>query len=380
MQPSPHKIIAGNASLLDSALGYAASGWPVLPLHAIKGGHCTCNKSCRSPGKHPRTRNGLKDATVNTGKISQWWKQWPDANIGILTGSASGLIVLDVDPRNGGDHTLSGLLSDYGSLPETLETETGGGGSHILFAYPDISVKGGNGKLGPGLDVKSDGGYIVAPPSNHASGGMYQWRTENPIQPLSGWLLSRLNGHQAIDVGQGISEGSRNDTLVSLGGKLRAQGKRKRVIEAELLDANSNHCSPPLDESEVLKIAQSVCRYKKGETRPVHIWRDLIRSEDGPKSSTIRHILIDLGTFMDGDGGNCYPTQDTLEKTTGIYIKTISKHLKQARLDGWIKIIGHKGEGQAWRNHVYRPRLPDKVVAKHHHLIRQYWPQLLEGG
>jgi len=171
------------------------------------------------------------------------------------------------------------------------------------------------------------------------------------------------------------------------GGCIRGTGNRNGVgtwrdtgclliqkIEAELLEANANHCMPPLDESEVLEIAQSVCRYKKGETRPVHIWRDLIRSEDGPRYSTTRHIQIDLGTFMDGNGGNCFPTRDTLENTTGIYIRTIGKHFGQARLDGWIEIIEHKGEEQAWRKYVFRLRLPPKMLAKYHHLIKQYWP------
>jgi hypothetical protein len=88
---------------LAAALDYATRGWPVVPLHTLdEAGRCSCQKPKCSVGKHPRTENGHHDATTDKGIIEAWWQKWPDANVGLRTGEASGTVVLDVDPRNGG--------------------------------------------------------------------------------------------------------------------------------------------------------------------------------------------------------------------------------------------------------------------------------------
>ena len=106
-------IALGNTdfdSHLDAALAYARAGLAVLPLHhPIGEGKCSCRKACGSIGKHPHTRNGYYDATTDEATISAWWERWPNANIGIATGMISGLVVLDVDPKNGGDANLEEL-------------------------------------------------------------------------------------------------------------------------------------------------------------------------------------------------------------------------------------------------------------------------------
>jgi len=126
-------------------------------------------------GKHPRTEHGLKDATIDEATIFGWWRRWPGANVGIVTGMASGLLVLDIDPRHGGVESLALLEREHGSLPETAEVSTGGGGRHILFLHPGFRVKN-RANMMPGVDVRGDDGYIVAPPSLHASGRRYEWR------------------------------------------------------------------------------------------------------------------------------------------------------------------------------------------------------------
>ena len=185
--------------LETTALEYAARDWPVLPLHSIRHGNCTCDRAdCGSPGKHPRTQHGLKDASTDIEIIHRWWRRWPDSNIGIVTGAASGFIVLDVDPRNGGDMALGELLAEHDPLPETAEAITGGGGRHILFRHPGGMVRNDNqGKLGSGLDVKGDGGFIVAVPSLDASGKRYEWETSSgpadiPLADCPAWLIERL--------------------------------------------------------------------------------------------------------------------------------------------------------------------------------------------
>ena len=114
-------------SMLDAALAYAGRRWPVFPVHSIRDGRCTCGcADCDSPGKHPRTAHGHTEGTTSEEQIRAWWGQWPDANVGIVTGEASGLVVLDVD-LPGGDVSLEALEDTHGALPETLEATTGGG-------------------------------------------------------------------------------------------------------------------------------------------------------------------------------------------------------------------------------------------------------------
>lgn len=161
---------------IRAALAYAQLlGWSVFPVNWITGaGTCSCGRlDCPSPGKHPLTEHGLKDATTDPEQIRRWWTRWPDANIAVATGAASGFDVLDIDPRHGGDISLEDLESQHGKLPETAEQITGAGGRHILFRHTP-GLKSHNGIL-PGIDVKADGGYILAAPSNHLSGQRYAW-------------------------------------------------------------------------------------------------------------------------------------------------------------------------------------------------------------
>jgi hypothetical protein len=188
------RILTANA-MLDAALRYAQMGVPVFPLYGIRNHRCTCGGGSKcTPGKHPRTPNGFKDATTDAKAISDWWERWPDSNIGVPTGQASGWAVVDIDPRNGGDESLSEIQGEYGALPETVEAITGGGGQHIVFAYPGTHLPCRAG-LRPGIDLKADGGYIVVEPSNHASGNAYTWELshhveEVPLQPMPAWLIS----------------------------------------------------------------------------------------------------------------------------------------------------------------------------------------------
>jgi hypothetical protein len=174
----------------DAALAYASRGWAVLPCHepARRGG-CSCGRAdCASPAKHPRTRRGLNDASNDPETVMAWWQRWPSANVALRTGAASGLVVIDVDPAHGGDASLARLVADHGPLPATLTVATGSGGRHYYFAHPGHPVRNSASVLGPGLDVRGDGGYVVAPPSRHMSGGVYQWANETGLAALPAWL------------------------------------------------------------------------------------------------------------------------------------------------------------------------------------------------
>ena len=179
---------------IDAALGYAANGWPVFPCHGIHGGGCTCRAAdCASPGKHPRVARGLHSASTDPAQIARWWARWPYANVGLRTGAESELTVLDVDPAHGGSRSIKALIDRHGGLSEVPRVRTGSGGWHLFFAHPGEPVRNSAGRLGPGLDIRGDGGYVIAPPSVHASGRQYRWEVDaGTLPPMPDWLFALL--------------------------------------------------------------------------------------------------------------------------------------------------------------------------------------------
>jgi hypothetical protein len=263
-------------SFLDAALSYAARGWRVFPCHApTPAGGCSCRQDCGRIGKHPRTQNGLKDASMDHATIRQWWRQWPQANIAIATGAVSRLIVLDEDSYKGGDQSRIELERSYGLLPETIQQLTGGGGIQHLFAHPGMRVKNGVETFGVGLDIRGDGGYIIVPPSLHASGKQYAWEVAHhpddvALAPMPTWLLAlcqEATRREAPSAGELIPHGRRNQTLFQLGCGFRARGCTEAVILAALREMNATQCQPPLDDAEVATITASCAKYEAGPAR-----------------------------------------------------------------------------------------------------------------
>ncbi len=266
-------------TLGEAALQYAGWGWPVLPLHfPVAEGACSCGThQCRTTGKHPLAQlvpHGVHDASADLGVVRAWWDSQPTANVGIATGRRSGLLVVDVDPLRGGEETLHALKDAHGPLPDTVESLTGGGGRHILFQHPANVVRLPR-DLGPdlpGIDLKGDGGYIVAPPSMHASGRAYMWEVSSEpgqvdIASPPPWLIEltgKLVKTAAGPVGDVILEGQRNSTLTSLAGTMRRRGMGADAIAAALMVENAKRCQPPLPAEEVERIALSVGRYAPG--------------------------------------------------------------------------------------------------------------------
>jgi hypothetical protein len=191
------KAFEMSASPLESALQYVRWGWPVFPCHTAENGLCSCdNPICHGKGKHPRTQHGFKDSTIDETRISRYWHRMPDANIGIATGEASGIVVLDVD-GDAGEESIADLQVKYGAIPETIEAITGSGGRHIYFAKPFVSIRNSESKIGPGLDIRGDGGYVIAPPSMHVCGAHYEWElSAHPddigLAEVPPWLLQLL--------------------------------------------------------------------------------------------------------------------------------------------------------------------------------------------
>ena len=273
----PHDDFGSNA-LADCALAYVRRGWPVLPLHSVSQGTCSCRRSdCQTPGKHPRTLHGVKDATAREQTVRAWWDRWPDANVGIATGSVSGLIVLDVDPRHGGDDSLVALERQHDPLPQTVRAMTGGGGSHPYFSHPGGIVRN-KVAIAPGLDVRGDGGYVIAPPSIHETGRRYEWDVgaspgEVTLQAAPAWLLALIsNGGRercrADAITLEIREGERNRRLYQLACGLRRHGIGERAIREALAAINRYHVVPPIEDDELGRIAASAARRAPAGTFP----------------------------------------------------------------------------------------------------------------
>jgi hypothetical protein len=229
------------------ALDYLEKGWSVIPIEPR-------GKKPLVDWKPFQTRRPPKD------ELREWFRR--DANVGIVTGSVSGLIVLDIDPRHGGDATLQGLVNKYGDLPVTVGSKTGGGGRHIFLAHPGKGIKIASkaAVLGPGIDIRADGGYVVAPPSLHASGNAYEWepqRSPNDVKvaPAPSWLLSELGvtlaSSKRFELPAVINEGQRNDTLYRYARHLKGRSLERKVIHEKLMTANRGRCRPPLPIREV---------------------------------------------------------------------------------------------------------------------------------
>jgi hypothetical protein len=173
-----------------------------FPCHGIADGRCACPEGadCGSAGKHPLVR-WREQATADLATLERWAERWPGCNWGLVTGAGSGIVVLDVDVKDGKDGmaTLRRLATEHGGrLPCNLIVRTGSGGLHLYLEHPGFHVSNSAGKLGPGLDIKADGGYCVAPGSSHVSGGRYEVERALPPAPLPEWLLDLLRPVAAL--------------------------------------------------------------------------------------------------------------------------------------------------------------------------------------
>jgi hypothetical protein len=161
-------------AVLDAALGYAARGWPVFP--------------CGNPDKRPLTAHGFYDATLDETQIRKW--PWTAALVAIATGKPSGIVALDIDIREGGSG-IDGLeLLGINFHPRTATAHTPSGGIHVFFAWPGYEVPNSAGKIGPYLDVRGDGGYIILPPGPGRFWDPHQG-PDTPLASMPKWMVIR---------------------------------------------------------------------------------------------------------------------------------------------------------------------------------------------
>lgn len=233
---------------LEAALGYASRGWAVLPIVPNE--------------KLPATQHGVHDATTDRDQIERWWTSNPDFNIGVAAGERSGVIVVDIDPRNGGEASWEAWQEANGPAPPGMVQQTAGGGSHCICHY---TRELRSCKLADGIDLLSDGRYFLAAPST-VGGREYFWDGDDtsPMLIPPQWVEAyhgRVKTRSATLAGE-IIKGRRNDGLAAIGGGLRSMGLTEHEILQTLLVVNNARCDDPLPESEVRQIARSVARYE----------------------------------------------------------------------------------------------------------------------
>jgi hypothetical protein len=226
---------------------------------------------CQARDKRPATVNGLKDAKRDESVIRRAWTQKPDLNVAVRTGRESGIFVLDVDGEEGFD-SLHELERLHGDLPPTLSVTTPRGGQHFYFVHPGVEIRNTAGYPGHGLDVRGDGGYVLAPPSVGPAGRRYE--VDERMEPVQApqWLLKLLVDRQRAEVAQigtprdwgkfvseGATEGDRNTRMTSYVGHLFNHGHDAEEVLALALVLNKN-VRPPLPDRDVRKIVESINR------------------------------------------------------------------------------------------------------------------------
>jgi hypothetical protein len=237
---------------LDAALAYASWGWHVLPLIPND--------------KRPASAHGVHDATTDPDQIRAWWAQNPNYNIGIAAGEKSGIVVFDIDPRNGGDESWDDFTAEHGAVPDGICQLTAGGGQHYIAQWRD-GLK--SCELRKGVDFLSGGRYFVVAPSN-INEREYTWEASGdptdgvcPFVIPDQWLAAMaVRKVVALATDGALITGNRNAGLASLAGSMRRNGFSNTEIHAAISIVNAERCDIPLPASDIRRIAESISRYE----------------------------------------------------------------------------------------------------------------------
>jgi hypothetical protein len=244
-------------TLYQAAQAFARRGRAIFP--------------CRPAQKEPATPRGVKDAAIDRDTIDQWWTANPDYNIGVATGHINGFWALDVDGDEG-ETTLRRLEGEHGFLPSTVEAITGSGGRHLYWHIARPLVRNTAGRIGPGIDSRGEGGYVLAPPSLHPCGGRYEWSVDSAAELANApdWLIKDLADpakgkgkpleHWHKTLLEPIPQGRRNTTLLSIAGKLLFHDVNVILARDLLLAVNIARCDPPLSADEVDSVIVSCAK------------------------------------------------------------------------------------------------------------------------
>lgn len=261
-------------TLLEAALWYArVKGMAVFPVHYPKDGFCSCGgiENC-APCKHPMVKGGLLAATTDEKQIRAWWTRWPSANIGYRP--EPGRVVLDVDKYAGGEETLLA----HEPIQNTPETVTPKGGSHLFLNAGNVPLKNAARKL-PGLDLRTNEGYVLLPPSETLD-GCYAWKSklnghfENcPEYIVEAFKKEPRESAEPALLPESLEVGHRDDLLFRNACRMRYSGMEYDEIASALAVVNQRRCVPPLPQGVVLQKAAQAAKYPRGDA-------GLLRLED----------------------------------------------------------------------------------------------------
>jgi hypothetical protein len=298
-------------NVLDSAILLAENfGWRLIPLN----------------GKKPIIGRWPSRASNDAAQLKKWWSEHPRANVGAVTGAASGFDVFDVDGEKG-KRSLRELEKKYGQLPKTVMSETGGGGLHYFFSHTEENFKNSTGKIAPGLDFKTDGGQVVLPPSTHpGTGKKYSWINppgQTPMALVPEWLRDLiqenkkpqtpasqdLSDHKTHDpsglkypnsVFFGADDGQRNNSCRDYIWVKQKQGLSEAEVTELVLKA-AQDCRPPLEPKTVLEMVRRTFRKPINPGRPEKIsFADMLERKLPPVKWIIKDLLPQGLTLLSG--------------------------------------------------------------------------------
>jgi hypothetical protein len=321
--------------VLDEAIKYCSLGWRVLPVK----------------GKQPQIKNWPSAASNNPFDARRWFRR--ECNIGVATGQQSGIVVLDIDPRNGGDSTLQQLERELGSLPPTVKALSGGGGVHLFFQWFDAAKSTSI----AGIDFQADGKMIVVAPSMHPiTGALYEWEC-SPFDKAPAALPKTWRDRFCGAVGhedgfsQPVEQGRRNDYLASVAGRLRNAGEPAPAIRNKLLEHNATDCLPPLTLDEVEAIAASIARYGAGGKSIKTQWQEMMLDSSLPAMTKL--VLMALSMYSDQHGKSCWPTQEQIALKASCSDRCVRDHLDAAERSAWIKRYQRPRRGKTGFSYGY---------------------------
>lgn len=280
-------------SLRDYALEYMERGWSVIPV---------CPRSKVPAVKWER----YQKERATEARIILWWTENPNYNVGIITGRVSGILVVDVDPGHGG--------KDDGFPETTTVSATGGGGQHLFYQIP---AEGYGSYTGPeGIDIRCEGGFVVAPPSIHKTGNAYVWDPDEDLGTIDINTLKRLaprkNGETTADQlklkskekskSGKIKEGGRNEAIASKAGYYAAQGVKVDKTIALMQQHNQDRFEPPLSAREVEKTVRSIYRTDDRKNPKRHAELEHL-DDDDEEDDDDDFELVDCEDFVLEHGG-----------------------------------------------------------------------------
>jgi Bifunctional DNA primase/polymerase, N-terminal/Primase C terminal 1 (PriCT-1) len=342
--------ISNNTTLMKAALSQAGNRKPVFP--------------CKRGAKEPLTLHGHLDATTDRSRITAWWNRHPGANIGIPTGRRSGILAVDHDTYKDGAASLEEVEAALGPISKGTAMETGSSGRQYLFRYPEGSnIRNAAGVL-RGVDIRGEGGYILAPRS--VTTGVYRRLDRRPLADPPPQLIEALTEPQknvskvrsittAASVGVGgppILAGSRDDTLARIAGRLHDGTRSLEDLAGELLEINARRCEPPLPEQQVVKVARSIhgrepCRpgRPKEVDELVGVLSDYWHSEMWKKQAKKSEARFARALIKDGRKfGKWVPAGLRVEKSfrqmaeiLGVHRNTVTNLVKRAKESGWLR-------------------------------------------